>query len=415
MYKLKFLLKGENMEYLVTAPIKDNIYYIGTNDRQTEKFEGMWPLPNGVAYNSFLIKGEKNIIVDLVKINTISVYIEKIKEILGDEKVDYIIMNHLEPDHSSSVPELIDLYPDVEIIVSPKAVPMLKNFYGVTENVRVVKDGEHLKLGDREFDFYLTPMVHWPESMVTYEKASKVLFSQDIFGGFGTLNGGIFDDQIQFDDHYKEEAARYFINIVGKYAKQALKALERLKDLEISTICTVHGPIWRKDPKRIVDFYISLAKQETVKGCVVIYGSMYGNTERMAEAVAKGLVRGGLNDVKIRDVAKTPLSYLLTDTWRYRGVILGSCSYDNSLFPPMNFLLTEISHQRMKNNFWAIFGSYSWSGGALKNLKKYMEDGKYNVLEHQPEIQGAATREELEDLINLGKEMAAKILESEEE
>ena len=175
MYKLKFLLKGENMEYLVTAPIKDNIYYIGTNDRQTEKFEGMWPLPNGVAYNSFLIKGEKNIIVDLVKINTISVYIEKIKEILGDEKVDYIIMNHLEPDHSSSVPELIDLYPDVEIIVSPKAVPMLKNFYGVTENVRVVKDGEHLKLGDREFDFYLTPMVHWPESMVTYEKATILM------------------------------------------------------------------------------------------------------------------------------------------------------------------------------------------------------------------------------------------------
>lgn len=403
------------MEYLVTAPIKDDIYYIGTNDRQTEKFEGMWPLPHGVAYNSYLIKGEKNIIVDLVKVNTITVYLEKVKELIGDEKVDYIIMNHLEPDHSSSIPEILNLYPDVEIIISPKAVELMKNFYGVTENIRVVKDGEHLQLGNREFDFYMTPMVHWPESMVTYEKATNTLFSQDIFGGFGTLNGGIFDDQIQFDEHYKTEAARYFINIVGKYAKQALKSLTKLGSLEISCICPVHGPIWRKDPKRIIDLYISLAKQETVKGCVIIYGSMYGNTERMAEAVAKGLVRGGLDNVKIRDVTKTPLSYLLTDTWMYRGVILGSCSYDNQLFPPMNFLLSEISHQRMKKNYWAIFGSYSWSGGALKNLKKYMEEGNYNVLDHQPEIKGAATKEELEDLIKLGEEMAEKILSSDEE
>lgn len=401
------------MENLVTALIKDDIYYIGTNDRQTSLFEGMWPLPNGVAYNSFLVKGEKNIIIDLVKVNTVSVYIEKIKEILGDGKPDYIIMNHLEPDHSSSIPSILELYPDVEIIVSPKAVDMLKNFYGITENVKVVKDGDHLKLGDREFDFYTTPMVHWPESMVTYEASTKTLFSQDIFGGFGTLDGGLFDDQVQFDKLYLEEAARYFVNIVGKYATQALKALTRLKELDIELICTVHGTIWRKNPQKILDLYISLAKQETVKGCVVIYGSMYGNTERMAEAVAKGLVRGGLDNVKIRDVTKTPLSYLLADTWRYKGVILGSCSYDNSLFPPMNFLLTEISHQRMKKNYWGIFGSYSWSGGALKTLKKYMEDGKYNVLERQPEIKGSATREDLEELIELGKEMAAKILAEE--
>lgn len=398
------------MENLLSVPIKDDIYFIGTNDRQTPLFEGMWPLPNGVAYNSYLIKGDKNIIVDLVRVNTVSVYMNKIRELLDDEELDYIIINHMEPDHSSAIKAVLDIYPNVKIITNKKAVDMLNIYYEVTENIEVVKEGDTLELGNRKFTFYMTPMVHWPESMVTYEEATKTLFSQDIFGGFGTLDGAIFDDQIEFSKHYQEEITRYFINIVGKYSSQALKALQKLESLDIELICPVHGPVWRDNPQKVIDLYTSLAKQETVDGCVVIYGSMYGNTEQMAEAVAKGLAKGGIKDIKIRDITKTSNSYLLSDIWRYKGVILGSCSYDNNLFPPMDYLLSEISHQRMKNNYWGIFGSYSWSGGALKNLKKYMEDGKYDVLDTQLEIKGAATDEEIEALINFGKEMAAKIL-----
>ena len=370
----------------------------------------MWPLTNGVAYNSYLIKGDKNIIVDLVRVNTVSVYMNKIRELLDGEELDYIIINHMEPDHSSAIKAVLDIYPNVKIITNKKAVDMLNIYYEVTENIEVVKEGDTLELGNRKFTFYMTPMVHWPESMVTYEEATKTLFSQDIFGGFGTLDGAIFDDQIEFSKHYQEEITRYFINIVGKYSSQALKALQKLESLDIELICPVHGPVWRDNPQKVIDLYTSLAKQETVDGCVVIYGSMYGNTEQMAEAVAKGLAKGGIKDIKIRDITKTSNSYLLSDIWRYKGVILGSCSYDNNLFPPMDYLLSEISHQRMKNNYWGIFGSYSWSGGALKNLKKYMEDGKYDVLDTQLEIKGAATDEEIEALINFGKEMAAKIL-----
>ena len=203
------------MENLLSVPIKDDIYFIGTNDRKTELFEGMWPLPKGVAYNSFVLKGEKNILFDLVRVNTIDDYIQKINEIIGEnEKIDYIVINHMEPDHTSSIKSILDIYPDAKLVTNKKAVAMLKNFYEVTDNIIEVKEGETLELGNRKLTFYMTPMVHWPESMVAYEETTKTLFSQDIFGGFGTLDGGIFDDQIEYDAHYHEETTRYFINIV---------------------------------------------------------------------------------------------------------------------------------------------------------------------------------------------------------
>ncbi|RVU55494.1 FprA family A-type flavoprotein [Anaerosphaera multitolerans] len=400
------------MENLLTERIKDHLYYIGVNDRETQLFENMWPLPDGVAYNSFLMTGEKNIIIDLVKVNTVSSYIEKVQEILKEDSLDYIVINHVEPDHSSGILNILELYPDVKLICNKKTVPFLKTYYGIEDNLIVVSEGETLELGNRKLTFYMTPMVHWPESMVTYEEESKTLFSQDIFGGFGTLNGAIFDDQVKFDDNYYSETTRYFINIVGKYASQALKALNKLKDLEISTICPVHGPIWRKEPERIVKLYTDLAQQKVKDAVLIIYGSMYGNTERMAEAVARGVAKGGITDIRIRDVGKTPFSYLLAEAWETKGIILGSCSYNNNIFPPMSFLMEELKQQKMKNNIWGIFGSYSWSGGALKRLREFTEGNKCEVLERQPEIQGAANEEELRELIQLGEDMARAILES---
>lgn len=398
------------MHNLLSEKIRDDLYYIGVNDRETHLFEGMWPLPDGVAYNSYLLTGEKNICIDLVKCLTFGKFIEKLREILGDKPLDYLVINHAEPDHSSGLLDLLEIYPDIKIICNKKTVPFLDNYYAVKDNVIVIGEGETIEVGDKKLTFYMTPMVHWPESMVTYEEETGTLFSQDIFGGFGTLNGAIFDDQVKFDDYYYSEATRYFINIVGKYAQQAQKALNKLKNLNIKTICPAHGCVFRANPKKIFDLYCDLAYQKTRDGVVIIYGSMYGNTERMAEAVAKGVAKGGITDIRIRDVGKTSFSYLLSDTWRYKGVILGSCSYDNHLFPPMQFLLSELRHQRLKNNIWGLFGSYSWSGGALKNLKAFAEEQKLNILDRQLEIQGAANDEELEELIKLGEDMAKAIL-----
>ncbi|MDY2986093.1 MAG: FprA family A-type flavoprotein [Peptoniphilus sp.] len=403
------------MNNLLTEKIQENLYYIGVNDRITQLFEGMWPLPDGVAYNSYLLTGEVSICMDVVKDTTVQGFLEKLYEILGDKELDYLVINHIEPDHSSGIVELLSIYPHVKIICNKKTVPLLESYYGITENIIEVKDGEVLKLGDRELTFYMTPMVHWPESMVCYEEATKTLFSQDIFGGFGTLNGAIFDDEVKFDDYYLSETTRYFINIVGKYSGQALKALNRLESLDIKTICPVHGVIWRKDPSKILDLYTRLSKQKVTDGVVIIYGSMYGNTERMAEAVAKGVVEGGISDVRIRDISKTNLSYLLADTWKYKGVILGSCSYNNNIFPPMSFLIEELKHQKMKNNIWGFFGSYSWSGGAMKRFDQFAEEMKYNVLGIKPEIKGAATDEQIQELKDLGKEMAKRILEDKKE
>ena len=399
------------MGNLLTEQINDHLHYIGVNDRITHLFEGMWPLPRGIAYNSYLMTGEKNILIDLVKITTVGEFIEKLQEVLGDKPLDYIVVDHAEPDHSSSILSILEIYPEAKIVCNKKTVAFLENYYNIKDNLIIVSDGETVELGNRKLTFYMTPMVHWPESMVCYEEETKTLFSQDIFGGYGTLDGGIFDDQITFTEDYLDEIRRYFINIVGKYAKQALMSLKKLgSTLDIAMICPDHGPIWRKDPKRIIDLYVSLASQDVEDGVLIIYGSMYGNTERMAEAVARGISRAGVKNIKICDVSETPFSYLLADAWKYKGIILGSCSYDNDLFPPMKFITEEFKHQKMKNNIWGIFGSYSWSGGAMKNLVQFTEDAKLNVLERKPEIKGAASDEELEELMKLGEDMAKAIL-----
>lgn len=400
------------MTNLRTEQINDHMYYIGVNDRKTHLFESMWPLPNGISYNSYLLKGEENILFDLVKVTEVTGYIEKIKEVIGDENLDYIVVDHAEPDHSSSIPEILSVYPNAKIVCNKKTVDFLKNFYDVQDNLVIVKDGETIEMSGRKYTFYTTPMVHWPESMVCFEEETGILFSQDIFGSFGTLDGGIFDDQIDFTEDYLDETRRYFINIVGKYAKQAIRALEKLgSTLDIKMICSDHGPIWRKDPAKIVEMYLSLAKQEVEEGLLIIYGSMYGNTEKMAEAVARGAARAGVKKIKITNASKTPFSYILSDAWKYKGIVIGSCSYDNDLFPPVKFIATEFKHQKMKNNVWGFFGSYSWSGGALKTLRQLGEDMKLNVLERQPEIKGAANDEEIEELMRLGEDMAKAILE----
>ncbi len=392
----------------LSVKINDSLHYIGVNDRETQLFENLWPLEHGVSYNSYLMTGEKNALLDTVKITKVDSFIEKVREVLGDRPLDYLIVHHMEPDHSGSIRTVIDHYPDVTIVGNKKTAEFLNNFYGITENIQVVADGESLDLGDHKLTFYTTPMVHWPESMVSFEENTGTLFSQDAFGGFGALNGPIFDDEINWE-FYAEETIRYFANIVGKFSKQVQAALKKLGGLDIKMICPVHGPIWRENPGIIVDMYDKLSRYESEEGVVIVYGSMYGNTEVMAETIARGLAEEGIKNIKIFDVSKTHNSHIMKEIWKYRGLILGSCTYNNYLFPEMANLLSVIKMNKLQNHILGMFGSYSWSGGALKALKEFGENCEYDVIEETVEAKGAPTKEDLEKCHEIAVQMANKL------
>ena len=391
---------------ILTVQITDFLYYIGVNDRETKLFENQWPLENGVAYNSYLIKDEKTALLDTVKINRVADFVDKLSEALDGRDLDYLVIHHMEPDHSGAIDLIRELYPNVQIVCNKKSLEFLEGFYEILpDNVLEVKEGDTLNLGKRELTFYMTPMVHWPESMVSYEVNSGILFSQDIFGGFGALDGPIFDDEINWA-YFANEMSRYYTNIVGKYSRQAQKALKKLEGLDIQMICPVHGPVWRTNPQKVLQLYSRLANWEVEEGVIIAFGSMYGNTERMAETIARQLAVEGIRNVRIFDVSKTHTSYIQYEMWKYRGIILGSSTYNNALFPPMRNLVNILEENKMQNHGIGLFGSYSWSGGALKELKEFAATQKFDILETTVEAKCSAHKEDLEQCQALAKEMA---------
>lgn len=395
-----------------SVQINDHLHYIGVNDRYTHLFESMWPLPDGISYNSYLLDGgTKTCLIDCVKVHSVNQFMSKLDEVLKGRPLDYVVVNHMEPDHTSSLRTIKDLFPNVKIITSQKALAFMKNYYDIEEDIIVVGDGEKFDIGSTSLTFYSTPMVHWPESQVCFEESTGTLFSQDAFGGFGTLDGPIFDDQINWD-FYIDETVRYYTNIVGKYSVQVQRALKKLAGLDIKMICPDHGPVWRDNPGKIVELYDKLSKQETEEGVVIIYGSMYGNTEMMAEAIARSLAAEGIRDIRIRDLAKTHLSYLIAETWKYKGIILGCPTYNVGLFPPMANLVETLKKQKMKNHILGTFTNYSWGGGAEKQFAKFAEESEWELLPTTIDVMGAPDQEDLDRAAQLGREMAAALKRS---
>lgn len=400
------------MNTLVTK-VKEDVYYIGVNDRETHLFENMWPLPKGVAYNSYVILDEKTALMDTVKALSTEEFLEKLDIVLQGRDLDYLIIHHMEPDHSGSIRSTITKYPNVKLVSNKKAKEMLQRFYGLgDDNFLEVKEGDTLELGSRTLQFFMTPMVHWPESMVSYESKDKILFSQDIFGSFGALDGAIFDDETD-PEKYRDETERYFVNIVGKYSKQALKALEKLGGLEIKSILPVHGLVWRSHPEKIIQMYVELASQKKNNGVVLAYGSMYGNTRNMVEVLARYLVEEGVRDVQVFDASKVHKSYITKEIWKNKGLILASCSYDSALYPPMANLLYTIRGNKMTGMVLGVAGSFTWSGGGVKNLITLGEEKGYELLaDHVVEVKSAPDSEDYEKLRELAKAMAEKLKEA---
>lgn len=390
--------------------VKGNIHYVGVNDRQKHLFENLWPLPNGVSYNSYLIDDEKVALIDTVDVCYFEVFLRKIRKIIGDRPIDYLVINHMEPDHSGSIRLIKHYYPQITIVGNRQTFGMVEGFYGVTDQQHLVKDGDTLSLGKHTLSFHLTPMVHWPETMMTYETTGQVLFSGDAFGCFGALGGGFVDERIN-TDIYWEEMVRYYSNIVGKYGSPVQKALEKLNGVPISAICSTHGPVWTGDNiERVISIYDKLSLYDGDEGVVVVYGSMYGNTEQMAEAIAAELSVQGVRNVIMHNVSKSHASYILADIFKYKGLIAGCTTYNAQLFPEMEAILSKIAGRDMKNRYFGYFGSFCWAGAAVKKIAEFAEKSKFELVGEPVEMKQAMKEETYAQCEALAQAMAEKVL-----
>jgi flavorubredoxin len=398
---------------MAAIEIKPDVYWIGVNDRTSDLFEGLWPITQeGISYNAYFINDEHKAIIDLTKSFKADEFFAQVNEISDISQLDYIIINHMEPDHTGIVNIIRKLAPRATILGTDKTVQMLASFFGITEKVQAIKDGQTLSLGKRTLQFFYTPFVHWPETMMTYETSHGILFSCDGFGGYGALRGGIFDDQCKDFDFYQREALRYYVNVVARFSRNVLNAIDKLKDTSISIVAPSHGLIWREQPRRIIELYEQWARYATGKaevGVTLVYGSMYGNTEAMMNAVAQGISHAGV-PVEIFDAARTHASYILPSLWRNAGVVIGAPTYEVTIFPPVANLLDIAVHKGVRNKKAALFGSYGWSGGAQGAIKKIIEPAKWEVVDAF-EFIGAPTKEDLKRGAEFGARFARSILE----
>ncbi|MFP4135800.1 MAG: FprA family A-type flavoprotein [Candidatus Acetothermia bacterium] len=390
--------------------IEDSLFWVGVNDRKNELFESYWPIPDGISYNSYLIQDDKNALIDGVKEGFTEEYLSNVTGKTDIDDVDYMVINHMEPDHTGSFPELRRLNPDLTFVCTEKAKDLLGNFYGITKGIKTVEDGETLDLGERTLEFVETPFVHWPETMMTYLQGESILFSGDGFGTYGALDGGIFDGGLDLAA-YEDRALRYLSNIVGAYSTTLQAAINKLDSYDLEVIAPTHGPIWRENPEAIVNFYDRFSRGEARKGVTIIYGSMYGFTEKLTEQVALGARRSGIENLKVMDAARKHPSYLLLEAWKREGLIIGSPTYESRAFPPVSNFLELMEKKKLKEKTAAAYGSFGWGGGSAREIKETGESLNWNLVRPPLEFGGDPSERELEEGFELGKEVGNTVLE----
>ena len=390
--------------------ITNKIFYVGVNDRNKNLFEGLWPLPNGVSYNSYLIDDEKVCLIDTVEVDFFMPFLKNIQEVIGDRAIDYLVVNHMEPDHSGSIAQNKKYYPNIQIIGNKKTFGMMNGFYGVEGNEIEVKNGDTISLGSHTLNFVLTPMVHWPETMVTLDTSCNVLFSGDAFGCFGALNGGIIDNEINCDTFWLE-MVRYYSNIVGKYGTPVQNALKKLANVKLDYICATHGPVWHEHISKVVDMYDRMSRYETEEGIVICYGTMYGNTERAAEIIARSASQAGIKNIVMYNVSKTHHSYIIRDVFRYKALIVGAPTYNTGLYHEMDVLLSELAGKDIKNHYLSWFGSFGWASKAVAEIKKWNDERLHFEAVGEPvEIKQSINADSFAQCEQLGRSMAEKLI-----
>jgi flavorubredoxin len=369
--------------------ITESIRYIGVNDCEKTLFEGIWPLPFGVSYNSYLVVDEKIALIDTVEEGFEEEYIGNIKEEIGDRAIEYLIVNHCEPDHSSLLSLILGIYPEILVVTNAKAAAMLKGYYGLRdEKLLIVRDGDKLDLGTKSLTFYMTPMLHWPETMMTWDSSEKTLFSGDAFGSFRALGQEIRDGF----ETYKDEMIRYYSNIVGKYGAAVQTALKRLGGLEIGRICSTHGPVWEKEADKVVGLYDRMSRYEAEPGVCIAYGSMYGNTAKAAHALAGELSALGIPYV-LHDLNTENVSAAIRDVFRYDTLAVGSPTYNGGIYPPVEAFIRAVASRMVRNRSFVAFGSFTWAGASVRQLNEYaagqgfdlINEGMYFAQAYSPE------------------------------
>ena len=381
---------------------------MGADGRRLAMFEGVYDVPRGISFNSYLLMDGKTVLFDTADASVCRSFLENVAHGLGGRALDYLVVQHMEPDHSSSIKTLRLLYPEMQIVGNAKTLQMLDGYYGIHTLTREVKEGESISLGQKNLSFYMAPMVHWPEVMVTYCPEHKVLFSADAFGTFGALNGGILDSQLSLD-HFWDEMRRYYACIVGKYGAPVQKALQKLSGLPIETICSTHGPVWQQEIGRVIGIYDQLSRYEGEPGVVIAYGSMYGNTAQMAEKIARELAVQGVKNIIVYNLSYADISNVIRDIFKYDTLIVGSPTYNGELFPEVGSLLQKISERCIPCRKFAYFGSYTWAGAAVRLLGEFAQKMKWEAICQPTEMKQGYDDQGAQCCTALAKAIAEKI------
>lgn len=394
--------------------VTEDLYWVGGNDRQIELFENIFPLAKGVSYNSYLLLDEQTVLFDTADYAIGKQFIENVMSVLNGRNLDYIVVNHMEPDHCSLIGELLLHYPDVKIIGNAKTFPMIEQFFSfdLTGKTLTVKEGDTFCSGKHTFRFIMSPMVHWPEAMMTYDEKDKVLFSADAFGTFNALNGNLFNDELDFNREWLDEARRYYTNIVGKYGPQVQNVLKKASSLDIQMICPLHGPVWRSNLNFIIEKYNLWSRYEPEeKGVMIAYASMYGNTENMAEILAVMLAEAGVKNIHMHNISKTHVSELISDSFKYSHIVLASPTYNNGIYPLMDNYLEDMKALFLQNRTIAVLGNGSWAPQATKLISAKIKEMKnMRLLEASVTIKSSLKEAQLEELNSLSRQIAEEVL-----
>lgn len=393
--------------------VTDDLYWIGGSDRRLALFENVYPIPRGVSYNSYVLLDEKTVLLDTVDASISGLFFENLEYVLNGRTLDYLIVNHMEPDHCGVIGDVVRRYPDVKLVCNAKTVPMLKQFFNfpVEDRTVIVKEMDTLCTGKHTFAFVMAPMVHWPEAMVSYDTVDKILFSADGFGTFGAINGNLFADEVNFERDWLDDARRYFINIVGKYGVQVQNLLKKAATLEIKMICPLHGPVWRENLGWFIEKYDTWSSYKPEDQAVMIaYASIYGNTENAAEILASKLADKGVKNIAMYDVSVTDPSVIVSESFRCSHLVFAAPSYNGGIFTKMETVLSELKAHSLQNRTVAIMENGTWAPVAGRQMREIFAGMKnIELLEEGVTIRSAVKEAQEASLEALAEKIASSL------
>lgn len=394
-----------------TRKVTEDVVWVGGSDRRLALFENIFPIPRGVSYNSYLLKDEKTVLLDTVDRSIADQFLDNLNYALEGRSLDYVIVNHMEPDHCALIRDIVERYPEVQIVGNAKTFTMIDQFFefDLTGKTVTVKEGDTLETGKHKLSFIMAPMVHWPEVMMTYDAADKILFSADAFGTFGALNGSIFADEVNFDRDWLEDARRYYTNIVGKYGAPVQAVLKKASGIEIGMICPLHGPIWRENLSYLLEKYQIWSSYEPEdRGVMIAYASMYGNTENLANVLACKLADAGIRNIAVYDVSNTHVSQLIAESFRCSHIVLAAPTYNGGIYPVMENYLNDMQALAVQKRTFAVLDNGTWASTAGKQMTEKLSGLKdVKILDTKITIKSALKEAQLEQLDTLVDEIKA--------